>query len=99
MENFRYSLSELARETNTCRTILYNWINKGYLKYSQIAGTRKKYTLRDFETAERLSKKDFESQNNSAVSKNESLESFYDNLDKYIQEIDIAPARAIRTLN
>lgn len=48
----RFNLVQLARETNTSRSTLYEWIRKGYLRPTQIAGSRMKYSIEAFKIAE-----------------------------------------------
>jgi hypothetical protein len=49
----RFNIAQLAKETNTSRKILHDWIQRGWLKPSQIIGCRKKYSASDFLKAEK----------------------------------------------
>ncbi|MCO5252590.1 MAG: hypothetical protein M9949_14375 [Candidatus Kapabacteria bacterium] len=51
-DNRRFNLLQLSKETKTTRKTLYEWIRKGYLQPTQIAGTRRKYSLEAFQIAE-----------------------------------------------
>lgn len=57
MDYGRYTISELSRLTNTSRTLIHAWKSKGYLKPTQITGTRAKYSLQAFLEAEKLALK------------------------------------------
>ena len=49
----RLNISELSKATNTCRKLLHEWVNKGYLRPSQLVGSRYKYTIDSFQEAEK----------------------------------------------
>lgn len=94
MDYRRFNLAELSRETKTSRVILHDWIRKGWLQHVQIVGSRKKYSIAAFLSAEQKAL-EMANCNEQAIYKQINVvksrvrripDEFFDNLDEIIAQ-------------
>ncbi len=64
MDYRRYTIPQLARETNTSLHTLYEWVRKGFLVPTQLSGQRKKFSIEAFLIAEQRAKQHYSQRRN-----------------------------------
>ena len=83
----RYNISQLSRLTKTNPKTLQTWIKKGFLKPTQIAGNRKKYSIDAFLNAEKKALKNTQVEmiRNMKFGTGDRIpDEFYDNIEEFI---------------